>query len=181
MAFCKEEEGSQVRIQGILGVDILQYLKQARIIKCMNDSARLTSSKIPSFGDMKNFLYEDQVSSTENKLGRGTNNYPTIISKNIACPEQMLEDLSNPKPIRKGDIVIIKNPTKPRPFWKLGRVIELFRDSDNNKVHSARIKRGDGITDNHSLKHLHSLELSLTQDIFLITQLKKKREKFHLP
>ena len=40
-------------------------------------------------------LYEDQVSSSENKPGSGTNNYHTIIP---AYPKQLLEDLLNPKP-----------------------------------------------------------------------------------
>ena len=44
-------------------------------------------------------MYEDQVLSTENKPGRATNNYHTIISKNAACQEQMLEDILNLKPI----------------------------------------------------------------------------------
>ena len=91
-------------------------MKQARIIKWMNGSAWMTLSGISPFGDVKNFLYEDQVSSTENEPSRGTNNYHTIISKNAACPEQMLEDILNPKPIREGDIVIIKKSAKPRPF-----------------------------------------------------------------
>ena len=105
MTFYKEEEGKQLKIQGILGGDILQ---QARIIKCNNGSAWLTSSGISLFGVVKNFLYEDQVSSTENKPDGGTNNYHTIISKNAACSKQMLEDILNPKLFGEGDIVIIK-------------------------------------------------------------------------
>ena len=64
----------------------------------MNSFAWLTSSGISPFGDLKNFLYEDQVLSTENKPDRGTNNYHSIISKNAACPKQMLEDILNPMP-----------------------------------------------------------------------------------
>ena len=45
------------------------------------------------------FLCEDQVMSTENKPGCGTDNYHTIISKNATCPEQMLKGILNPKPI----------------------------------------------------------------------------------
>ena len=68
-------------------------MKQAGIIKCMNGSVWQTSSGISHFGDVKDFLYEDQVSSTENKPDSGTNNSRTIIFKNAACPEQMLEDI----------------------------------------------------------------------------------------
>ena len=75
----------------------------------MHVSAWLTSNGISLLGDVKNFLYKDQVFSTENKPERRTNNYHSIISKNAACPEHMLEDILNPKSIREGDIVI-KNP-----------------------------------------------------------------------
>ena len=59
------------------------------------------------------------------------------------------------------DVVLIKNPAKPRPFWLLGRVLELHH-GDDDKVRSAKIKRGDGAEQVHSLKHLYPLELSLT-------------------
>ena len=116
IAFCKEDKGNQVNIQGILRVDILQYMKRPRIIKFINGSTWLTLSGISPLRDVKNFLYEDQVSSTENKPGRGTNDYYTKISKNAACPEQMLEDILNPKSTREKHIVIIKTQPNPDHF-----------------------------------------------------------------
>ena len=92
----------------------------------------------------------------------------------------MLEDILNPKPIREGDIVIIKNPAKPRPFWKLSRVIKLFRGSDN-RVCSALIKRGDCITDNHSLKYLHPFEFFLTQRYFPDNPAEEEEENISSP
>ena len=77
-------------------------MKQARIIKCMDGLAWMTSCGISPFEDVKNFQYDDQVSSTENKPGRGTNSYHTIISKNTACPEQKLKDILKPKLITDG-------------------------------------------------------------------------------
>ena len=34
--------------------------------------------------------------------------------------------------IQINDVVLIKNPAKTRPFWKLGRVTELFQGNDGN-------------------------------------------------
>ena len=83
-------------------------MKQAIIIKFMNRSAWLILSGISPSGDVRNFLYEDQVLSFQIKPSRGTTNYHSITSKNATCQEQMLEDILNPKPVREGDIVIIK-------------------------------------------------------------------------
>ena len=57
--------------------------------------------------------------------------------------------------------MLVKLPNKPRPFWLLGRVLELVVGRDN-KVRSVKLKRGDGQIQHHSIKHLYPLELSLT-------------------
>ena len=43
--------------------------------------------------------------------------------------------------IQINDVMLIKNPAKTRPFWKLGRVTELFQGNDGY-IRSARITRG---------------------------------------
>ena len=58
-------------------------------------------------------------------------------------------------------VVLVKDPAKSRPFWCLGRVVELFPGDDNN-VRSARIRKGDGTCLVNSIKHLYPLELSIT-------------------
>ena len=40
--------------------------------------------------------------------------------------------------IKTDDVVLIRNPIKPRPYWQLGRVVELFRGEDN-KIRSANV------------------------------------------
>ena len=63
--------------------------------------------------------------------------------------------------IKKNEIVLIKNPLKSRPFWDLGRVVQLIHGSDD-KVRSVKIIKGNGVEQLHSIKHLYPLELSLT-------------------
>ena len=65
--------------------------------------------------------------------------------------------------LQKGDVVLVKSPLKPRPFWILGIIRDLFPGHDGI-VRSARVKRGDGLEEVHSLKHLYPLELSLQSD-----------------
>lgn len=62
------------------------------------------------------------------------------------------------------DVVLVRNPLKPRPFWILGTVLELSRE-DSGVVRSARIKQRDGSVQVYSLKHLYSLELSRTSKV----------------
>ena len=64
------------------------------------------------------------------------------------------------------DIVLIHHPQKSRPFWLLGRVVEVFK-GDDNKIRSANVKR-DGSIQNYSINHLYPLELQqLTNESIL--------------
>ena len=65
--------------------------------------------------------------------------------------------------IKIHDVVLIRNPAKPRPYWYLGRVIDLIVGEDGI-IRSVKLKRGDGADVLHSLKHLYPLELSITHD-----------------
>ena len=79
--------------------------------------------------------------------------------------------------IKVNDIVLIKNPAKGRHHWRLGRVVELIFGSDN-KVRSAKLLKGDAkYRENerklelHSLSHLYPLELSITHDHVVETEI----------
>ena len=60
-----------------------------------------------------------------------------------------------------GDVVLFKMLNKTRPYWLLGRVLELIVGHDG-KVCSVKLKRGDGVIVHHSINHLYPMELSLT-------------------
>ena len=60
--------------------------------------------------------------------------------------------------------LFVKHPNKLRPYWLLGRTLELIR-GDDDKVRSVKLKRGDGKIVIDSLKHLYPLELSLTHNV----------------
>ena len=72
--------------------------------------------------------------------------------------------------IKVNDIVLVKNPAKGRHHWRLGRVIELIYGADG-KVRSVKLLKGDAKyraserkLELHSLSHLYPLELSITHD-----------------
>ena len=66
--------------------------------------------------------------------------------------------------IHAGDVVLVKMLNKTRPYWLLGRVLELIVGHDN-KVRSVKLKRGDGVVVHHSINHLYPMELSLTHNL----------------
>ena len=67
------------------------------------------------------------------------------------------------KKILVDHIVLVKLLNKSRPYWVLGRVLELIR-GHNDKFRSVKLKRGDGDVAHHSINHLYPLELSLTHN-----------------
>ena len=66
--------------------------------------------------------------------------------------------------IQVGDIVLVQMPNKPRPFWLMGRVLEVVLGFDN-KIRSVKLQRSDGTVCHHSICHLYPLELSLTHNV----------------
>jgi hypothetical protein len=57
---------------------------------------------------------------------------------------------------------LVRLPDKPRPFWLVGKVLELILGFDSI-VRSAQIKRADGREVFHCIKHLYPLELNVLQ------------------
>ena len=66
--------------------------------------------------------------------------------------------------IKVGDIVLIKAFNKPRPFWMMGRVLEVVIGFDGN-IRSVKLKQGNGSVEYHSICNLYPLELSITHAI----------------
>ena len=63
--------------------------------------------------------------------------------------------------IKCGDVVLIKLPNKPRPFWLLGKVIEVVVGYDNI-IRSVKVKQSNGKVAHHSICNLFPMELSIT-------------------
>ena len=69
-------------------------------------------------------------------------------------------DFSNK--IKVGDIVILKDDRRPRPFWHLVRVVEIIFGNDG-LIRSCRVIRKSNDTPTlHPINHLYPLELSLS-------------------
>ena len=66
--------------------------------------------------------------------------------------------------IKVGDIVLIKAINKPRPFWMMGKVLELVIGFDG-KIRSFKLKQGNGSIEYHSICNLYPMELSVTHSI----------------
>ena len=64
--------------------------------------------------------------------------------------------------IKVGDIVLIKAINKARPFWMMGKVLELVIGFDN-KVRSVKLKQGNGAIEYHSISNLYPMEISVNQ------------------
>ena len=63
--------------------------------------------------------------------------------------------------VKIGDVVSVKHPTKPRPFWSLGRVVDVLLGFDN-KIRTVRVKLSNGRESNYSICHLYPLELGIS-------------------
>ena len=62
--------------------------------------------------------------------------------------------------IKVGGVVVVMDPMKSRPYWSLGRVMEVT-PGDDDLVGSAKIRKPDRKVQENSIKHLYSLMLSI--------------------
>ena len=58
-------EGEVIKLQGLLGVNIIQFITKMEKIRCLNGTAWLLSTGIVPFGNVKHFLKPDQLTSVE--------------------------------------------------------------------------------------------------------------------
>ena len=136
---------------------ISPYVKEGLMLKAaQNESSIFTDP--PSKAEIINSLEtRDSLFNKFHKLWYDE----YLLSLREQCKDLYQEDFENK--LQVDDIVLVKNPAKPRPYWLLGRVVALVV-GDDGRVRSAKVKRGDGNIQLHSLKHLYPLELSLTHN-----------------
>ena len=84
-------DSDKVHVHGLIGVDIIQFIKELRIINCMHGSAFQVASGIIPFGNTAHFLYPDQLGQS-----RVESNYSTIVSK-VTCPTTHINFVLEPK------------------------------------------------------------------------------------
>ena len=71
-----------------------------------------------------------------------------LLSLRESCKDLHNMDFNNKMQVN--DVVLIKNPAKTRPFWKLSRVTELFQGNNGN-ICSVWITLGDVSYENHNI------------------------------
>ena len=83
----------QVPVHALVGTDVLQFIRDLSVVKCMNGSAFRLGSGIVPFGNINHFLYPYQISKFASKI---ENNYKTIISQ-VKNPSLYVNQVLEPK------------------------------------------------------------------------------------
>ena len=71
--------------------------------------------------------------------------------------------------IKENDVVLIRDPTKPRIMWQLGCVTETITGCDG-KIRSVKLRKADRSITHHSITNLYPMELSITHNVPLVDQ-----------
>ena len=85
----------QVRIHGLIGVDIIQFMGM-KTIKCMNGIAWEFPTGIATLGNSHHFLYQKQSARARAMKSAPENNYQTIITGYFSCPKERVNFVLNP-------------------------------------------------------------------------------------
>ena len=82
---------------GLLGTDVIQFIKEFKTIDCLNGSAFSVSNGIIPFGDTAHFLLPNQISKSPVQNNAETN-YKTIIEELPIVSENSINFCLNPIP-----------------------------------------------------------------------------------
>ena len=83
-------------VQGLIGADILQFIKELKIVPCMHGSAFSVATGIIPFGDTNHFLYPGQV-PVEAKSCYSELNFKTVVSEFPEPESKHVNFCLNPK------------------------------------------------------------------------------------
>ena len=87
-------DSDAILIDGLLGMDVLQFVQFATV-PCMSGQALRMADKFIPFGNSSHFLYHDQLRSMA-KDDFVETHFSTIIA-NVQCPEQVVNNCVEPK------------------------------------------------------------------------------------
>ena len=87
-------DSDAIIIDGLLGMDVLQFVQFATV-PCMNGQALRMADKFIPFGNSSHFLYQDQLSSIA-KDDFVETHFSTIIA-NVQCPEYIVNNCVEPQ------------------------------------------------------------------------------------
>ena len=85
-------------ILGLIGADVIQFIKELKVVQCMSGSAFSVTTGIVPFGDTTHFLYPGQVPIEAPNLSRKMEiNFKTIINELPILSEESINFCLNPK------------------------------------------------------------------------------------
>ena len=83
-----------VQVQGLIGVDLIQYMVGAKLIECMGGAAIKFPSGIAPLGSSEAFLYPRQIAPVESE---NSNDFDTMVNRHSDCPSTLINFVMEPK------------------------------------------------------------------------------------
>ena len=94
LAFLHEK--NDIRVNGLLGIDVIQFMKNIKMVDCMKGSAWEFPTGIFSLGNCQHFLYENQSTPKKVQSKDFQRNYHAIVSKFSTCSDTRGNFVMNP-------------------------------------------------------------------------------------
>ena len=91
----EHETKDLVTVHGLIGVDVIQYLKKMEMVNCMNGSTWKIPEGIIPFGNVNNLLYPNQIVKSA-PVNSTNNNFNAIIAEH-KCPSTFVNFVLEPK------------------------------------------------------------------------------------
>ena len=144
-----------------MGIDVIAsinfispYIKEGLILGMAGDESSTFFNPLSNSESVSSFRIRDDMLQRFHRLFYDK----YLLSLREQCKDLYQCDFENK--MKFGDIKILQ---KIRPYWPLGRVLNLNIGDDGN-VRSVNLKMGDRSNHTNSIKHLYPMDLSLTHN-----------------
>ena len=94
LAFLHEK--NDIHVHGLLGIDVIQFMKNIKMVDCMKGSAREFPTGISPLGNCQHFLYENQSTPKKVQNKYFQRNHHAIVSKFSTCSDTRVNFVMNP-------------------------------------------------------------------------------------
>ena len=86
---------NEIKIQGLIGVDLIQFIKDMYVVKCMNGIAWKFPQGMAPVGNVQHFLYRNQLTPVEDI--KEILNYKTTVKQHSECKVKHVNFVMHPK------------------------------------------------------------------------------------
>ena len=90
-SYCTNSDNSKIKLDGLIGTDLIQFLPKFNLVRCMNGSAFETLNGLIPFGHVEHFMYPHQIKPVFHQQSESDQEQQTTFNE-VSLPESEVDN-----------------------------------------------------------------------------------------